>query len=183
MTGFLGVWSAAVTSRSCVACCAIALFTSVVTTGCSRTGPGIEFVEGKVVLDGEPLADAMIGYSPAESSGLGAFGRTDAAGMYKLTTARGGARSGGAPIGSYVVTVRKYRNRLDDLGLQPDPSDARAAAKWQAEANRLNAMPPESLIPEAYGEKATSGLKATVKPGRNVGPEFSFELKSDFKGG
>jgi len=103
--------------------------------------------------------------------------------MYKLTTARGGARLSGAPIGSYVVTIRKYRNRLDDLGPQPDPSDAEAAAKWQAEANRLSGMPPDSLIPEAYGEKATSGLKATVKPGRNGGSEFSFELKSNFKGG
>jgi hypothetical protein len=183
MTGFLGVWSAVVTSRSCVALCGIALLASVVATGCSRTGPAVEFVEGKVLLNGEPLADAMIGYSPAESSGLGAFGRTDAVGMYKLTTARGATRLGGAPIGSYVVTVRKYRNRLDDLGPQPDPSDAQAAAKWQAEANRLIAMPPDSLIPEAYGDKATSGLKATVKPGRNVGPEFTFELKSDFKGG
>jgi hypothetical protein len=44
-------------------------------------------------------------------------------------------------------------------------------------------LPPDSLIPEDYGDKAKSGLKATVKPGRNVGPEFRYELKSDFKGG
>jgi hypothetical protein len=103
--------------------------------------------------------------------------------MYKLTTSQGGARLGGAPVGGYVVTVRKYRNRLDDLGPQPDPSDTKAAAKWQAEAERLNALPPDSLIPEDYGDKAKSGLKATVKPGRNVGPEFRYELKGDFKGG
>ena len=81
------------------------------------------------------------------------------------------------------MTVRKYRNRLEDLGPQPDPSDTKAAAKWQAEAERLNALPPDSLIPEAYGDKATSGLKATVKKGRNVGPEFRYELRGDFKGG
>jgi hypothetical protein len=58
-----------------------------------------------------------------------------------------------------------------------------AAGKWDAEAKRLGELPPESLLPEAYGDKAKSGLKATVKPGRNVGPEFRYELKSDFKGG
>lgn len=179
MTGIFGVWA----SRSCMALCGLALFATVTATGCSRTGPAVEFVEGQVVLDGEPLADATIGFSPAEGPGLGAFGRTDAAGMYKLTTSRGGARLGGAPVGSYLVTVRKYRNRLEDLGPQPDPSDTKAAAKWHAEADRLNALPPESLIPEAYGEKLKSGLKATVKPGRNVGPEFRYELKGDFKGG
>ena len=183
MTRLLGVWTAAVTARLPAWVCGLALLAAVVATGCSRTGPAVEFVEGQVLLDGAPLADATIGFSPAGGAGLGAFGRTDAAGMYKLTTSRGGARLGGAPVGSYVVTVRKYRNRLDDLGPQPDPSDTKAAAKWQAEAERLNALPPDSLIPEDYGDKAKSGLKATVKPGRNVGPEFRYELKGDFKGG
>ena len=138
MTGYREVCSAGVTCRRCAAVFGLALFLAAAVTGCSRT-PGIEFVEGKVLLDGEPLADAMIGYSPEETSGLGAFGRTDAAGVYRLTAARGGPQLRGARIGRYVVTVRKYRNRLDDLGPEPDPSDVQAAAKWRADASRLSA--------------------------------------------
>ncbi len=44
-------------------------------------------------------------------------------------------------------------------------------------------LPFDYIVPKAYGDKATSGLKATVKKGRNVGPEFRYELKGDFKGG
>lgn len=173
-----------VMGRSCVAVVyALALFAAVVPAGCSRQGPAVEFVEGEVLLDGAPLADATIGFSPAEGAGLGAFGRTDAAGRYRLTSAGAGRSLAGAPIGSYIVTVRKYRNRLDELGPRPAPDDPVAAGKWDAEAKRLGELPPESLLPEAYGDKAKSGLRASVKKGRNVGPDFRFELKSGEKAG
>ncbi|MFM8634201.1 MAG: hypothetical protein ACKOEX_05255 [Planctomycetia bacterium] len=64
---------------------------------------------------------------------------------------------------------------------KPGPSDGAAAAKWQAEADRLMSLPAEYIVPEAYGDKATSPFKATVKKGRNTGPDFTFELSSDFK--
>jgi hypothetical protein len=73
----------------------------------------------------------------------------------------------------------KWRNRLEDLGPKPDPSDASAAAKWQAEADRVESLPPEYIVPKAYGNKATSPFKATVKKGRNTGPAFKFDLTSD----
>jgi len=38
------------------------------------------------------------------------------------------------------------------------------------------------LVPRAYGDSKTSGLKATVKKGRNSGTDFQFDLTSDFKG-
>lgn len=162
---------------------ALALSGIVVLTGCSQSGPVVEFVEGQVLLDGAPLADAAIGFSPADGAGLGAFGRTDSAGKYRLTTAQGGKQLGGAPVGNYLVTVRKYRDRLKELGPRPRTGDAAAETKWDAEAKRLGELPSESLIPSFYGDKATSDLKVGVKKGRNVGPEFRFELKSDLKGG
>ncbi|MFM9197698.1 MAG: DUF1559 domain-containing protein [Planctomycetia bacterium] len=128
-------------------------------------------------LDGEPVAGADVGFSPV-AGGLAAYGRTDSAGKFRLTTTRGGSRLGGAPVGEYVVTVVKWRNRLEELGPQPGPSDASAAGKWQAEADRLNSLPPDYIVPKAYCEKAASPLRATVKPGRNTGPAFTFNLTS-----
>lgn len=79
------------------------------------------------------------------------------------------------------MTVTKWRNRLEKLGPQPDPSDVEAAARWQAEAERLMSLPADYIVPKAYGDKATSPFKATVKKGHNTGPDFTFELSSDFK--
>jgi len=148
--------------------------------GCGRSkGPAVEFVEGVVLLDGQPIAEADVGFSPV-AGGVVAYGRTDSAGKFRLTTGQGGKHLGGAPVGEYTVTVIKWRNRLADLGPQPGPSDP-AAGKWQADAERLSSLPPDYMVPKAYGDRATSQLKATVKKGRNVGPDFTFKLSSDFK--
>lgn len=149
--------------------------------GCGQRGPAVEFVEGRITLDGEPLNDASVGFSPADAGGLSAYGRTDATGTYRLTTSQGGAKLGGAPTGSYVVTVRKYRSRTNNLGPEPDITDTAAHAKWTAEYERLTALPLDSVIPSAYGKPATSGLTATVKPGRNTGDAVSFALTSDYR--
>ncbi len=160
----------------------LVLVTLVLLSGCSRsTGPVVYYVEGRVLLDGQPLDKAKVGFSSAEGSGPAAFGETDSSGAFRLTTARGGRPLGGAPAGTYIVTVRKYRDPLEKLGPRPDPSDVQGGAKWDAEATRLTAAPAESLIPVSYGETTTSPLQATVKKGRNTGPEFTFDLSSDFK--
>ena len=146
--------------------------------GCRRSGPDVQFVEGVVTLDGAPLAGADVGFSPVQG-GMPSFGRTDARGVFHLSTVRGGARGQGAVVGDYAVTVSKWRNRLDALGPRPDPADAAASAAWSRQEEEIAKLPPDYIVPKAYGDKATSGLKATVKPGRNVGPEFRFELKGD----
>ena len=166
-----------------VACCC-GLLALTVFVGCSRqSGPAVEYVEGSVLVDGEPVADATVGFSPAGGAGQAAFGQTDAAGTYRLTTVQGGKKLGGAPVGDYTVTVKKYRNRVRELGEPPDAAkDPQGNAKYNAEVDRLSLLPLESLIPAGYAEMATTPLRATVKKGRNVGPEFRYELKSDFPG-
>ncbi|MCX7430949.1 MAG: carboxypeptidase-like regulatory domain-containing protein [Planctomycetia bacterium] len=159
-----------------VAVCLLAVALAFV-VGCGRAGPKVEFVEGTVLLDGEPVTGADVGFLPV-AGGLVAYGRTDSAGKFRLTTSQGGKRLGGAPVGDYAVTVVKWRNRLEELGPQPDPSDGTAAGKWQAEADRLNSLPPDYIVPKAYGEKTASPLNATVKKGRNTGPAFRFDLTS-----
>ena len=92
--------------------------------GCGRSkGPAVEFVEGMVLLDGQPIEGADVGFSPVAGR-LAAYGRTDSAGKFRLTTGQGGKRLAGAPIGDYAVTVIKWRNRLEDLGPRPDGADA-----------------------------------------------------------
>jgi hypothetical protein len=157
--------------RSRAVCLVLAgLFAIMNAGGCGRSGPAVAYVEGVVLLDGEPVAGASVGFTPV-SAGQPALGKTDAAGVFHLTTVRGGARDGGAVVGEYAVTITKWRNRMEGI-TEPNPA-------LEAEIAQL---PPDYIVPKAYGEKATSGLKATVKPGRNAGPEFRFELKGDFKG-
>jgi hypothetical protein len=68
----------------------------------------------------------------------------------------------------------------------PPPDDAPAAEheawrKEEAKRQRAKPTPVQYLVPMAYGDPETSGLKVTAKKGLNAGPEFRFDLKSDFK--
>jgi hypothetical protein len=51
-------------------------------SGCGG-GPGLGNVSGKVTLDGQPLAGALVEFQPSE--GRGSIGSTDAQGVYKLS--------------------------------------------------------------------------------------------------
>jgi hypothetical protein len=153
-----------------------------VAAGCRPAGPAVHYVEGVVLLEGEPIEGATVGFSPIEA-GMPAFGKTDEKGIFRLTTARGGGQGKGAMAGSYTVTMTKWRDRSIELGPEPDRADTAANGAWRKKSEELSNLPPDYIVPKDYGDKAKSGLKATVKPGRNVGPEFRFELKGDFKGG
>jgi len=145
--------------------------------GCSR-GPAIQYVEGVVKLDGQPVEGAIVSFTPS-GPGLGAAGTTDASGIYRLNPLTGRA-GGGTLVGDYLVAVRKWE--YEEPGPPPDPSDQKAYASWQEKSLRAANREPIYITPKAYGDAATSGLKATVKKGRNTGAGFSFNLKSDFKG-
>lgn len=160
------------------ACCLAAVGLTIV-AGCGPSGPAVEYVEGRVLVDGEPVADATVGFSPAGGAGLAAFGQTDASGTYRLTTVQGGKKLAGAPVGDYVVTVKKYRNRIAELGTPPaEEQDPKRYATWKAEADRLETLPLESLVPGGFAEVGTSPLKASVAKGENTGPAFTFDLST-----
>ena len=141
--------------------------------GCGRSrGPVVQFVEGKVVLDGESLEGATVGLSPVKGSqGLPAYARTDGQGVFRVTSTRGGRRDAGAVEGDYVVTVSKVVADEGDVAVEED-----GAAKKPA--RRPSSKQPRNVVPEVYAEVDTSPLRATIKSGANTGPAFVYDLKS-----
>ena len=167
--------------RFAVALWALAGAATLCLVGCAPRGPAVEFVEGRVLVDGEPLVDASVGFNPVGAAKLAAFGVTDSSGTYRLTTTQGGRKEAGAPIGDYIVTVMKFQTILHALGPSPDGNaDPEGFAKYTAAAFALSEKPPAALIPEGYGIIGVSPLRATVTKGRNVGPAFTFALTKSF---
>jgi len=138
--------------------------------GCGPKGPAVEMVEGKVVLDGQPVGEAMVGFSPSGGGGLPAAGRTGPDGMFRLNAVRGAKAGGGTAVGEYVVTVIK---RITEGPTGPtstdDPNYGKAAAV-------VTEPKVKDLVPEIYGDPKTSPLRASVVAGKN-----SFEFKLDSK--
>jgi hypothetical protein len=133
-------------------------------TGCQKQGLKVHPVEGVVLLDGTPVVAATVEFAPLSADGLTAIGRSDAEGRFRLTSTRGGPPNGGAVAGDYTVLFKKADYDLKGTG--------------KTRADDLDGVPLIYEIPKRYGDLETSGLKATVKPGRNDGPDFRFELTS-----
>ena len=141
--------------------------------GCGRNaGPVVQFIEGKVILEGQALEGATVGLSPVTgSTGLPAYARTDGQGVFRVTSTRGGRRDAGAAAGEYVVTVSKVVADDGDAMVEED-----GAAKKPARPP--SSKPPRNVVPEVYAEVNTSPLRATIKSGANTGPAFVFDLNS-----
>jgi len=144
--------------------------------GCWRSsGPAVQFVEGKVLLDGQPLEGATVGLSPAPGSpALPAYARTDATGVFRVTSTRGGRRDAGATVGEYIVTVSKVESEADAAIEDPDHPDYRKKPTAVSRAKQ-----PKNIVPDVYGEVGTSPLRMSVQRGANTGPAFVFDLKAD----
>lgn len=128
----------------------VILAVSGVFAGCGPGGPEIASVEGRVTLDGEPLANAAIVFIPEDGRPAGAT--TDKDGHYVLNFTEG--RSGAIP-GKNLVRVTTVRDAGETEDGTPIPAS------------------PER-IPMKYN--AQSELSFDVKPGeKNVA---NFDLKS-----
>lgn len=149
--------------------------------GCGPRGPAVQYVEGVVTMAGRPLSGATVCFHSV-GGGLPGAGQTDADGRFTLTTPN--ARpAAGTTVGEFTVTVEKYEDWRDDFPPPPPASDAQGFARWNATVSELVAkralQEPKLLTPEVYAKAETSPLKATVRPGRNTGPDFSFDLRTD----
>jgi hypothetical protein len=136
--------------------------------GCGRSGPDVQMVLGKATLDDQPLAGATVTFSPVTNGdGLAAIGITDEDGSFRLTAVRGGPPQRGTTIGDYAVSFMKVTHDIPGKPKEVPPP--------------TGPLPVFHLVPEAYENDATSGFRATVKRGLNQGPEFAFDLRSDFR--
>lgn len=74
--------------------------------GCQR-GPALCKVQGQVKLDGKPLPQATVMFSPV-GGGYTSLAETDAEGHYELKYSQGGV---GAQLGKHRVTIETYAIR------------------------------------------------------------------------
>jgi hypothetical protein len=127
---------------------------AVLLAGCNRGGLNLAPAEGVVTLDGEPVADAGVMFTPVDPKlGPPASGATDAEGRFTLIT----ANRPGAIIGEHRVAISK--------------SDVLAIPQRRG----LPLYKTKDLVPPKYGSAETSGLTATVADDDN---DFKFDLSS-----
>jgi hypothetical protein len=130
--------------------------------GCGKKDPNLPDlvpVTGTVKLDGQPLSEAVVFFSPVgETRGTQAFGKTDSRGRYSLSSRHMGE---GAPVGEYRVTIGK--------AVAPDGSTAGG--------KNFDPMttPTRQILPAKYSHPSSTILKATV---REAGDDIDFELTS-----
>jgi len=153
--------------------CGLVLVTSIGCGGVSDRPP-VYPVSGKVTLGGVPVEGAQVSFY-AEGSPRAASGKTDAEGMYQLTTFD---TNDGAVEGSHKVSIAKMQAAQDmsniDVNNPEGPGDAYgdamdAAASGQYDKSLTAVLPRELASPE------TSGLTRTVTASESENV-FNFDL-------
>jgi hypothetical protein len=125
-------------------------------------------VTGKVLYKGLPVDGATVGFL-GDGRIPPALGKTDAQGRFELTTS---APGDGAVAGNHQVIVTKIVGTKAAKAATGPMSMEDAAKRAQSKTEDAG---PQSLLPEHYGEAATSGLSFEVKAS---GPnDFTIDLK------
>jgi hypothetical protein len=136
--------------------------------GCGPSGKPlkVEYVEGVITLDGQPLDGASIRFTPTEAEGKteAAGGFSDARGIFTLTSMNGNPERG-AVEGEYKVTISKAK--IIDLLRGRDPA---TLSPYEDHSRQ------EETLPAIYSNLEQTELTATVKRGRNT---IDFHLKSE----
>ncbi|MCL2346745.1 MAG: hypothetical protein FWC50_00645 [Planctomycetaceae bacterium] len=136
--------------------------------GCpGNSGPRVYLVTGKVTLDGEPLPDATLIFSPVSQSGtaLSASGRTNADGVYFIQTTTGKPQGGTTP-GEYKVCFSKTKELWDGKSYLPNPG-----------GEPIKNSRAVNMLPQAYTLASTTPCQATVTTDKSKNV-FDFDLKS-----
>lgn len=159
---------------SVMQCAAVCLLALPLTVGCGGD-LDVADVSGIVTLDGKPLDNAIVTFSP-EDGGPSGIGRTDDKGFYELYR-RG---QPGAPIGKHKVMVTSVQENTGSAPSTPPAELTSDSPEYMEQA--LGGTPPsdydnavsQERIPAKYNSQTT--LVKTVEPGDNV---IDLELTSD----
>jgi hypothetical protein len=152
--------------------CLVSWFVAL--TGCG-SAVSTEYVEGVVTVDGKPVAEATVMFTPVtQGQGAPATGTTDANGVYKLTAVTVGeakpTAEGGTLPGDYFVGVIKS---VSATAMSEEEAYEKGVPYVAPRPGEVPEMKHE--VPQKYNDPKTSGLKVTVQAGKNTIP---LELKS-----
>lgn len=149
----------------------VLLTVGIVLTGCSNSSrPSTYRVTGTVIMQGKPVAGAVITFVPTSNEGEAASAITDSEGKYALTTWRAGD---GARPGEYRVKVSKQEQTTVDPSKMVKNLSIEEEQKIYVESKKLP-PPAKSLIPSKYQDESSSGLSHTVPKGSST---FDIEIK------
>jgi len=140
---------------------------TVTTIGCGPSGPDLVPVRGTLTLDGQPLGQKNLYFSPeAGTPGLGAGGNTNSDGSFELLAVVGGALNDmkGAQVGKYRVVVSEPMFPIEtEMQVQGQGSEPEVAIGLPQAPKRGE----KPTIPSAYSNKETTPLVVEVKAGEN----------------
>ena len=140
----------------------VTAFCILVATGCGRGGPEFAPASGIVLMDGKPVDNAGVLFHPL-GEGPMSSGTTDAQGRFRLTS----SGRDGALVGEHEVSIDK----VDHWGEGVDPKILQDPKAYRKGLIRLK---PKLYLPAKYGNRETSGLRATVES--STDNEFKFDL-------
>jgi hypothetical protein len=140
-----------------VICCLVC----ILSLGCGPGGPALGTVTGTVTLDGEPVTNGLVTFSPSEG-GRSSIGKTDSAGKYELIF----ADRKGAMVGSHQVAVTTVQESSGSGEEVSSDSDAYAQQAMGGSASDYDNATVTEPIPAKYNSETT--LTFDVASGSNT---------------
>ena len=132
---------------------ALAIVVALVAVGCSKGGPKLQKVTGKLLVDGQPAPGAsLLFFTPGQKGGLVPSANTGPDGSFEIYT----NSKPGVMTGNYNVTV-----------IWPDPAKVEEAMK-----DRSGKSDPPDLLGGKYSIPDSSPLKAEIGSGTKELPPF-----------
>lgn len=155
MSSFLSPSVLTVARRSAVA---LAIVVAVVAVGCAPSGPKLQKVTGKLLVDGQPAAGAsLLFFTPGQKGGVVPSANVGPDGSFEIVT----NGKPGVMTGNYNVTA-----------IWPDPAKVEAAMK-----DRSGKSDPPDLLGGKYSIPESSPLKAEIGSGTKELPPIELSTK------